>query len=179
MLKIENNQIVATEGYLHKTGSAEYPAIRRAILMPGQTIDLYEEVMELPTYTKAEYDAKVSELIRQRYSIDEEFALQRKMLDAMLNPQPATLDENGEAIAEPKAVSEYRAYTAYAEQCKLDAPAAIIADREAEAARALEEAGRQDAYCGGDAAATIEEQPECSDISESSDQTVKQTAHRS
>ncbi len=162
MLKIENNQIIATEGYLHRIGSAEYPQIRRAILMPGQTINLYEEVMELPLYTKAEYDAKVSELIRAKYSADEEFALQRKMIDALLNPEPVTLDEDGEPTAEPKAVSEYRAYTAYAERCKLDAPAAIIADHEAEEARRREiEAEEEQRLMESDMQDPIEEaQPE-------------------
>lgn len=99
-------EISVTEGYLHKIGSDVY--VKRCILVPPLTIDDYEEVAEIPPYTKDEYDKKVAELVRERYSADEEFAIQRKMINA--NASPETLHNN--------AISEYQAYNAYVEECK-------------------------------------------------------------
>lgn len=90
-------EIYATNGFLHKKGSEEYSAIRRRILLPAESPDDYEEVDELPKYTRQEYEEKVSELIRERYSLNEELAILRQR------------DVKQEKYAE---------YNAYAEACK-------------------------------------------------------------
>lgn len=84
--------------------------------------DEWEElpIAELPAFTKAEYDAKVAELIRERYTASEEFALHRKMLNAMLHPEAVTLDENG-ADTVPVEVREFETYNAYVGECKAEA----------------------------------------------------------
>ena len=66
-LDCDNNHI------LHKIGSDDY-TIRRRMMVKPEDVDLYEEVAleDIPPYTEAEYKAKVSELIHERYSIDDE-----------------------------------------------------------------------------------------------------------
>lgn len=114
MIEIEKNQIFSSEGrYLRRKGTDTY--FRRAIALASDTVDDFEEVAELPPYTKAEYDAKVSELVRRRYTDSEEFALQRKMIEAMLHPEAVTVAE-GEEL--PGEVSEFNAYNEYVGQCK-------------------------------------------------------------
>lgn len=98
---------------IHRIGSDAYGS--KITLLPGDTADSFEEVDEVPRYTKAEYDAKVAELVRRRYTDSEEFALQRKMLNTLLSP--ATLSED---VAE-SAADEYAAYNAYVESCKTKA----------------------------------------------------------
>lgn len=128
-------QLTASEGYIHKIGTDTYA--KSVIMLPGETADMYEEVAEIPPYTKAEYDAKVNELVRQRYSESEEFAIQRKMLNTLTSPM--TMSEEGAESA----VNEYAEYNAYVEQCKTDAPDAILADIEARKAQEEAEAERQ------------------------------------
>lgn len=104
---------------LHQRGRDEYPHIRRAMT---STPDAWEEVAvsDIPPYTKAEYDAKVAELVRERYTADEEFAIQRKMIGAMTTPSP--LSEAADADSAPAdsaaILDEFQAYNAYVEQCK-------------------------------------------------------------
>lgn len=90
-------EIYTTNGFLHKKGSEEYSAIRRRILLPTESPDDYEEVDELPKYTRHEYEEKASELIRERYSLNEELAILRQRDVKM---------------------EEYAEYNAYAEECK-------------------------------------------------------------
>ena len=97
-------EISVTNGFLHKLNSDVY--FKKGIILPTDTIDMYEEVNEIPPYTKADYDKKVSELVRERYSDSEEFAIQRKMLNSI----------NGETDA--KAIEEYEAYNAFVNECK-------------------------------------------------------------
>ena len=133
--KTINNKLVmltASEGcVLRRKGGDPHSEIRNATVTTAD-LDNWEEVPEadIPPYTKAEYDAKVAELVRSRYSESEEFALQRKMLNAML-PQPAALSDDGdtEPFDAEKAMTEYAQYNAYVEQCKLSAPAAIAEDK--------------------------------------------------
>lgn len=64
---------------------------------------------------KALYDAKVNELVRTKYSVSEEFAIQRKML--YLQTQPSTLnDDKADAI-----VKEFDEYNVFVEECKVKA----------------------------------------------------------
>jgi len=125
MIRLENNQVFSTDDkYVHRLGTDSY--FRRSTTLPTDTVDDFEEVDELPAYTKAEYDAKVAELVRRKYSESEEFAIQRKMLNTLLSPM--TLSED----AAENAVSEYAEYNEYVERCKADAPAAVVADKERE-----------------------------------------------
>ena len=116
-------RLIATEGYIHKLGTDTY--VKSIVILSSESIEAYEEVMEIPPFTKAEYDAKVAELVRQKYTESEEFAIQRKMLNTLLSPMSMSED------SAEKASAEYGAYNSYVEQCKADAPGAILADIEA------------------------------------------------
>ena len=124
---------------LHRIGSQDYTKIHHATVKDP---DAWEEIAveNIPPYTKAEYDAKVAELVRERYTADEEFAIQRKMLYVMLNPEIMPLDADSDGsdatTTSEKAIKEYSTYNAYVEQCKLDAPAAIAEGKEADAVNA-------------------------------------------
>ena len=125
--------LVATEGLvLHRIGSDDYS--RMATVKP-EDIDLYEEVAlaDVPPYTKAEYDAKVAEMVRRRYSASEEFAIQRKVINSLLSPMTLSAD-----TAE-KTMAEYADYNNYVQQCKADAPAAIAEDKTRQEAALREE----------------------------------------
>lgn len=113
---------------LHQIGSDNYTEIRHATVKDSES---YEEiaVADIPPYTQGEYTAKVEELIRMRYSASDEFAIQRKMINALL-PQPAMLaDEDAGQFNAEKAIAEYTEYNAYAEQCKAEAPERIAQDK--------------------------------------------------
>ena len=111
MLIIQNRQIFSDDNkYVHRLGTDTY--FKRSTLLPEDTIDNFEEVESIPLYTKAEYDNKVAELVRKRYTADEEFALQRKMMNTIISP--ATLsDEIIESVT-----NEYTEYNTYINQCK-------------------------------------------------------------
>lgn len=102
-------QLTATDGYLHKIGTDIYT--RSTVMLPSDTIDMYEEVARRPAYAKTEYEALVATLVRERYSESEEFALQRKALNLMLDPDTANT----------ATAAEFAAYNAYVEQCKTTA----------------------------------------------------------
>lgn len=89
------------EFILHRIGSDNYSHIHHAVV-PSADIDNWEEIAiaDIPSYTQADYKAKVVELIRQRYSIDEEIAILRQR------------------DAKPE---EFAAYNTYAEECKAEA----------------------------------------------------------
>lgn len=93
-------EISATNGYLHKIGSENYEECKKRILLPSESPSDYEEITELPKYTRDEYEKKVSELIRERYSVDAELAIlrQRDMKQ-----------------------TEYEEYNTFAEECKVRA----------------------------------------------------------
>lgn len=86
---------------LHRIGSADYPVMRHATVKDP---DAWEEiaVADIPPYTEAEYKAKVEELIRERYSASDEFALINNVMSE----------------ATEKRQSEYAEYQAYREECK-------------------------------------------------------------
>lgn len=111
--------IAASEGcVLRKKGSDPHSSIRQTTVKAADLADWEEvEASEVPPYTKEEYDAKVSEMVRERYSANEEFALQRKMIDALLNPAAMTLDENDQPST-PGVIDEFNSYNTYVEQCK-------------------------------------------------------------
>lgn len=111
MLIIQNRQIFSDDNkYVHRLGTDTY--FKRSTLLPEDTIDNFEEVESIPLHTKAEYDNKVAELVRKRYTADEEFALQRKMMNTIISH--ATLsDEIIESVT-----NEYTEYNTYIDQCK-------------------------------------------------------------
>lgn len=107
---------------IYRQGSDDYSVRRHLCNVKPEDLDLYVEMTldEIPPFTKREYDAKVNELVRERYSESEEFAIQRKMLDAILSPAPLAIEEADEA-AEPTTTTpadEFAAYNAYVEECK-------------------------------------------------------------
>ena len=111
--------VSSTEGkFIRRKGSDSY--FRRSTVLSGETEADFAEVDEVPEYTKAEYDAMVARLVRQRYSADEEFAIQRKMIDAMVNPVTADAD------SEPVAMQEFRVYNEFVNECKEKAPYLLI-----------------------------------------------------
>lgn len=123
----------AEEGYkLRKVNYTDPHSDIQQTTIPVEEAVLWEEVAveDMPPYTKTQYDEKVAQLVRARYSESEEFAIQRKMLNVMLNPEPMLLDADGTeaTTTSDKAVEEYNAYNTYVEQCKADAPQAIAED---------------------------------------------------
>lgn len=112
-------ELSSETGYIHKIGTENY--FKKGLII--DSVDNYEEVAEMPPYTKDEYDTKVNELVRERYTESEEFALQRKAINAAFSPSTLSADSS-------KALEEYAAYNTYVEQCKANAPAAIAADKE-------------------------------------------------
>lgn len=111
MIKIENRQVFSDEGKdIHRKGSDVY--FKRSMVLPDDTLEDFEEVDEIPKYTKAEYDAKVAELIRQKYSQDEENAIKSKVIASML---PNTLSEE----TNEKHMMQFAEFNAYREECKV------------------------------------------------------------
>lgn len=115
MIKIENNQVFSSDNkFLHRLNSDLY--FKKSTVLPFETINDFEEVDEIPAYTKSEYDEKVNELIRERYTESEEFALQRKMMNTLMNPSPISTLSTTSSIKD-----EYFAYNQYCEECKVKA----------------------------------------------------------
>lgn len=90
---------------LHRIGSEDYTEIRHTMTKDPEA---WEEIAvgDIPPYNEAEYKAKVEELIRERYTASDEFAL-------INNVMGGTTTE--------KRRSEYAEYQAYREECKLRA----------------------------------------------------------
>ena len=94
---------------LHFKGSDDYNPIRK--LTTANPEDWEEIAIEdIPPYTNAEYAAKVSELIHQRYSLDDEIALR-----ANLEDDPTE-----------KRTNEFAEYLAFRKQCKEEAKKILI-----------------------------------------------------
>ncbi len=89
-------------GLIHKIGTDVY-APNSIMLLPGESVDMYEEVAARPAFTDADYKTKVSELIHQRYDLDDEIALLNNV--RVEDPKPEHL-------------AEYADYQAYREECK-------------------------------------------------------------
>jgi len=122
MIKIEKRQVYSTDGkYVHRLGTEIY--FRRGTTLNTDTEANFEEVYEIPPFTKSEYDAKVAELVRQRYTESEEFALQRKAINAAFSPSTLSVDSGS-------AMEEYAAYNSYVEECKTRAKDAALYKKE-------------------------------------------------
>lgn len=108
---------------IRKKGDKDPTGIRRRRVNADE-LDQWEEVAveDLPPYTTDEYDAKVDALVKERYAQSEENAIMRKLLNALLHPEAATLAETDDADdALPKEIAQFEAYNAYVEDCKLRA----------------------------------------------------------
>lgn len=106
-------QLDTDQGHiLHKVGSDDYTEIRHAMVKDPEA---WEEiaVADIPPYTKAEYKAKIVELIRQRYDQD---------------------DENGILRQRDTKPDEFAEYDAYVEQCKAEARQSLAAAKVEQAA---------------------------------------------
>jgi len=102
-----NVWIVSTDNnhILHFKGSDNYNLIKK--LTTANPEDWEEIAIEdIPPYTVAEYNAKVAELIHERYDSDKEMSLINNMMEA----EPTEAHK-----------AEYRAYQAYRAECKLKA----------------------------------------------------------
>ena len=102
-----NVWIVSTDNthILHFKGSDSYSPIKRLTTAIPED---WEEIAieDIPHYTIAEYNAKVAELIHERYDSDKEMSLINNMMEA----EPTEAHK-----------AEYRAYQAYRAECKLKA----------------------------------------------------------
>ena len=110
-----NVWIVSTDNdhILHLKGSDNYNPIRK--LTTANPEDWEEIAIEdIPPYTNAEYAAKVSELIHQKYSLDDEIALR-----ANLEDDPTE-----------KRTNEFAEYLAFRKQCKEQAKKLLIEEKE-------------------------------------------------
>ena len=101
-----------SEHILHHKGSDDYTTIRKAITANPED---WEEIAieDIPPYTNAQYAAKVSELIHQRYSLDDEIALR-----ANLEDDPTE-----------KRTNEFAEYLAFRKQCKEQAKKLLIEEK--------------------------------------------------
>lgn len=114
MIKIVNNQVFSDTGkYIHRLDSEIY--FKKGTILGTDTVDSFKEVDELPKFTTFEYEQKVRELIKQKYNIDEELAIQRKAMTAILTPSALSED-----IVE-KNMIEFNEYNSFVENCKTQA----------------------------------------------------------
>lgn len=106
--KIVNNrtELSSDNGYIHKIGTDIY--FKKGFILDD--INNYEEVDKRPNYTKTDYNNKVAELIRTKYTESQEFAIQRKAINSLLLPSTHTLNEDD--------LKEYTDYNTFIEDCK-------------------------------------------------------------
>lgn len=117
MIVIENKQVFSDSGkFVHRIGSDVY--FHRSTVLPSDSVEDFEEADEPPAFTKAQYDEKVAQLVRERYSESEEFAIQRKYLNAMAKGKPEGAAEFAEVFP---VLAEYNTYNLYVEWCKEEA----------------------------------------------------------
>lgn len=103
--------LTATEGLIHRIGSETY--VKSIVVDAADDLSQFEEVDEAPAFTKYQYDEKVAELVRQKYSESEEFAIQRKAINAAFSPSTISDDSS--------VMTEYAEYNSYVEECKVEA----------------------------------------------------------
>lgn len=112
---------------IRKIGDSNPTDVRRRRIAADE-IDQWEEVAveDMRPYSDEQYNAKVAELVAERYSLTEENAITRKLLNKLLHPEAATLDETGDDTELPREVAQFEAYNAYVESCKLRAKDAAL-----------------------------------------------------
>lgn len=89
-------ELSSDNGYIHKIGTDTY--FKKGII--ADSVDNYEEVLEMPKYTRQEYVEKVRELVKEQYSIEDEIAILRQR---DVKPE------------------EYTEYNIFVEDCKIKA----------------------------------------------------------
>lgn len=94
-------ELYTDEGFLHRVGTEGY---YKRICVPEAKVGDFEWVSDKPKFTRDEYERKVEELIRGRYSVSQELAILRQR------------DAKSEEFAE---------YDAFAEECKREAKAEL------------------------------------------------------
>lgn len=95
-MEIQGKEIIASENkYIHRIGNNSY--YKRCVLLQDETLDNFEEVDSIPEITDIDYNEKVNELIREKYSLSEELAILRQR-----DTKP----------------DEFNEYNTYAEECK-------------------------------------------------------------
>lgn len=99
MIQIKDNKVISTENkIIHIIGTDTYG---KSFFPARYPLEKYEEVDEIPIIpSRAEYEQKVEELIRERYTVSQELSLLRQ-----------------KDIKQ----QEYQEYYEYAEQCKANA----------------------------------------------------------
>ena len=98
MIQKQNNEIFSTDKYVHIKNTDVY--FKRAVAV-SLSVEQCEEVDEIPNIRNEEdYGNQVNDLIRRRYSLNEELAILRQK------------DEKPD---------EYRIYFAFCEECKANA----------------------------------------------------------
>lgn len=117
-------ELVADAGHIiYRIGDGNYPEIRKAmVLNPDDWAEI--AVADIPPYTEAEYNAKVAELIHERYSPDRETSL----INNMLEVEPTEAHK-----------AEYAEYQRFRAECKLRAKDASLYQREEEEPMLTEE----------------------------------------
>lgn len=96
MIQVTDKEVYSdSDKYVHRLGTESY--FKRSTLLPGDTVDKFEEVDAIPEETGTSYNEEVNSMIRQRYSLSEELAILR---------QRDTKPE------------EFAVYNGYAEECK-------------------------------------------------------------
>lgn len=91
-------KLTAEKGYIHKKGTDTY--VKSIMMLPSDSINDYEEVDEIPKYTREDYVNKVRELISTKYTLEDELAIQRQR-----DTDP----------------DKFKEYFAYCEECKAKA----------------------------------------------------------
>lgn len=104
------------EHVIRRKGDTAPTEIRR-LTVKAENLGKWEEVAitDMRPYSDEQYNDKVAELVAERYPMAEENAITRKLLNKLLHPDVATLDDEN-AIA--KEVAQFEAYNAYVEDCK-------------------------------------------------------------
>lgn len=107
---------------IRKKGDNNPTQIRRRRVNADELSDWEEvAVADMRPYSDEQYNDKVAELVAERYPMAEENAITRKLLNKLLHPDVATLDESGTDTELPKEVAQFEAYNAYVEDCKVRA----------------------------------------------------------
>lgn len=74
-------ELLAAEGcFLRRKGSSEACRDNRRLTVPADRVNEWEEMSadSLPAYSEAQYEERVTELIRERYSVSAELAVLRQ-----------------------------------------------------------------------------------------------------
>lgn len=107
------------DSIIHRIGDDNYPIIHRIITSLG-TEGRFEElsIHDIPAFSINEYKEQVNSLIRRKYDEDDEFALQRKMINTIVSPSTYSDSEEDDIN---KLMQEYSEYNTYVEECKIKA----------------------------------------------------------